>query len=211
MVGHAHKITCVKLFGSEKGAITGSADRSIKVWDISRQTYKQAATLRHSSTANSVDVSADLFTAVTGHLDGGIRLFHLQTGERLSDLPELHRGAVTSVRFHPLDASKVLTNGMDSTLKISDIRARVPLRTFADPRFRTSYGWASASFSPDGRYAGAGSATGDVLVWDADTGDLRATLPDHPTCVCGFDWGRGGSSGQQVASVDKSGVLTLWS
>lgn len=212
MVGHAHKITCVKLFGSEKGVITGSADRSLKVWDISRQTYKQTTTLRHSSTTNCVDVSADLFTVVTAHLDGGVRLFNLQTGERLSDISGIHQGAVTSVQFHPKDASKILTNGMDSTLKIVDIRTCTPIHTFSDVQLQTSYGWASASFSPNGMYVGAGSATGMVLVWDAESGKIRKKLlSNHQSCVCGFAWGRGGFSGQQVASVDKKGILTLWS
>ncbi|KAL3945161.1 MAG: hypothetical protein SGBAC_000764 [Bacillariaceae sp.] len=211
LVGHAHKITCVKLFGSEKGVVTGSADRSIKVWDISRQTYKQTTTFRHSSTANCVDVSSDLFTVVTAHLDGGVRLFHLQTGERLADISGIHQGAVTSVQFHPKDASKILTNGMDSTLKIVDIRTCTAIHTFSDAQLQTSYGWASASFSPDGMYVGAGSATGMVLVWEVDTGKLPRKLSNHQSCVCGFAWSRGGFSGQQVASVDKKGVLTLWS
>eukprot|EP00980_Cylindrotheca_fusiformis_P006697 scaffold1398_cov116-Cylindrotheca_fusiformis.AAC.14 len=211
LVGHVHKITCVRLFGGERGVVTGSADRSIKVWDISKQTYRQTATLRHSSTANCVDVSADLFTVVTAHLDGGIRLFNLQSGDRLADISHIHEGAVTSVQFHPKDNSKVLTNGMDSFVKIVDIRTGTPLQTFSDPQLHTSYGWASAAFSPDGRYVGSGSTTGMIFVWEAEHGKLKKKLKNHESCVCGFAWGRGGSSGQQVASVDKQGVLTLWS
>ena len=156
-------------------------------------------------------MSPDLFTVVTAHLDGGIRLFNLQTGDRLSDISGIHQGAVTSVQFHPKDASKVLTNGMDSTLKIVDIRTCTPICTFSDIQFQTSYGWASACFSPDGKYVGAGSATGMVMVWEAETGKLRKKLSEHQSCVCGFAWGRGGFSGQQVASVDKTGILILWS
>lgn len=191
--------------------MTGSADRSIKVWDISKQTYRQTVTLRHSSTANCVDVSPDLFTVVTAHLDGGIRLFHLQSGERLADISQIHEGAVTSVQFHPKDSSKILTNGMDSCIKIVDIRTGTAIQTFSDPQFHTSYGWASASFSPDGMYIGSGSTTGMLFVWGAVGGTLEKKLKNHKSCVCGFAWGRGGTSGQQVASVDKQGVLILWS
>lgn len=86
LVGHAHKITCVRLFDNEKGVITGSADRSLKVWDISRQTYRQTATFRHSSTANCIDVGIDSSIAVTGHLDGGIRFWDVRTGDRTADI-----------------------------------------------------------------------------------------------------------------------------
>jgi autophagy-related protein 16 len=86
LVGHAHKITCVRLFGGERAVITGSADRSLKVWDISQKTYRQTTTLRHSSTSNCVDVGSDSFTAVSGHLDGGLRFWDLRTGERTADV-----------------------------------------------------------------------------------------------------------------------------
>ena len=87
LVGHAHKVTCVRLFSSEHGVISGSADRSLKVWDISRQTYRQTTTLRHSATANCIDVGLDSFTAVSGHNDGGIRFWDVRTGERTADIP----------------------------------------------------------------------------------------------------------------------------
>lgn len=62
----------------------------------------------------------------------------------------LHEGAVTSVQFHPVDSTKVLTNGMDSCIKIVDIRTSTPIQTFRDDQFQTSYAWSSAAFSPDG-------------------------------------------------------------
>jgi WD40 repeat protein len=86
LVGHANKITCCRLFGGERGVISASADRSLKVWDISRQTYRQTATLRHSSTANAVDVGIDSLIAVSGHLDGGLRFWEVQTGERTAEI-----------------------------------------------------------------------------------------------------------------------------
>lgn len=86
LVGHAHKVTCVRLCDKEKGVITGSADRSLKVWDISRQTYRQITTFRHSSTANSVDVGMDSSIAVSGHLDGGVRFWDVRSGDRTLDI-----------------------------------------------------------------------------------------------------------------------------
>lgn len=66
--------------------ITGSADRSLRIWDISRQTYRQAAILRHSATANTVDVGIDSTIAATGHVDGGVRFWDIQAGDRSSDI-----------------------------------------------------------------------------------------------------------------------------
>ena len=70
--GHSQKITCVRLFPGEKSVITGSADQSIRVWDISRHICTQTITFRHSSTSNCSDVSDKMQTVVSGHLDGGL-------------------------------------------------------------------------------------------------------------------------------------------
>jgi WD40 repeat protein len=144
---------------------------------------------------------------------------------------------VTSVQFHPSNATTVLTNGMDSCVKIVDIRTSAIVQTFKDPNFQTSYAWSSASFSPDGKFqnyvvlfswswrasshfhfliltgkyvASGSSSNGNIFVWDVAGGKLTTRLQGHQAGVCGFSWGRGGSSGQQVASVDKNGMLILW-
>ena len=70
LAGHSQKITCVRLFPGEKSIITGSADRSIRVWDISRHIYTQTTTFRHSSTSNCIDVSSETNSTVSGHIDG---------------------------------------------------------------------------------------------------------------------------------------------
>jgi autophagy-related protein 16 len=70
LAGHSQKITCVRLFPCHKYIITGSADRSMRLWDISRHIYTQTTTFRHSSTSNCIDVSSETNSAVSGHLDG---------------------------------------------------------------------------------------------------------------------------------------------
>lgn len=70
LAGHSQKITCVRLFPGEKSIVTCSADRSIRIWDISRHVYTQSTTFRHSSTSNCCDVSYETHTIVSGHLDG---------------------------------------------------------------------------------------------------------------------------------------------
>ena len=49
-------------------------------------------------------------------------------------------------------------------------------------------------------------------MWEADgEGELKTQLKGgHKAAVVGIDWSRGGSSGQQVASVDRKGIMILW-
>jgi WD40 repeat protein len=58
--------------------------------------------------------------------------------------------------------------------------------------------------------ASGSSSNGIILVWEVSTGKAKAKLKGHEAGVCGFAWGRGGTCGQQVASVDKKGTLILW-
>ena len=81
LVGHGNKVTCVRFFDNEKKIITTSADRRMKVWDISKKTYRQMKSIHLNSTANSIDVSFDATTVLSGHVDGGIRVWSIQTGQ----------------------------------------------------------------------------------------------------------------------------------
>lgn len=86
LVGHGNKITSVRFFDGEKGILSASADRRLKVWDISKQTYRQIKSIRLNSTANAIDVGFDSYTVVTGHVDGGIGLWDIRTGQRTAEI-----------------------------------------------------------------------------------------------------------------------------
>jgi len=211
LVGHAHKINCVRFSSDAKSIVTASNDRSIKVWDITRNTYRQTTTMRHGSVSNCIDISAEVSSAVSGHIDGGLRFWDLRTSDRTADISSIHCGGITSVEFDPSDNRRILTNGMDSTLKIVDIRMCVAVQTFQNQAFRTTLNSSGSCFSPDGTYVTAGSTTtGDVFIWRVADGQLEKTLTAHDSGVVGVTWGRG-TSAQQVATVDHKGMLVLWS
>ena len=43
-------------------------------------------TSKHNSTATCVDVASDYATAVTGHMDGGLRLWDLRSGQLTAEI-----------------------------------------------------------------------------------------------------------------------------
>lgn len=141
----------MRLFNNEKNVFTASADRSLKVWDISKSTYKQTTTLRHSSTANCVDVSPDNLTATSGHLDGGIRIWDMRSSDRVVDIADLHIGGVTSVQVNSANTSQILTAGRDSTLKLIDVRTCSEIQTFSHSSLRIVFNYSACALSPDGK------------------------------------------------------------
>jgi len=214
LVGHAHKITCVRLFNGEKEVLTASADRSIKVWDISRHTYRQTTTLRHSSVVNCLDISNDSgsTTAASGHVDGGLRFWDVREKKRTTaEIGCCHEGGVTSVQFNPSNSWEILTAGRDSTARLLDARTLKELHLFHHTDFKIDLSYATCSISPDGKYVSAGSCkTGDLFVWSTADGNLVNQLKGHGSGVVAVAWNRGGTNGQQVSSVDKDGNLLLW-
>ena len=210
LVGHSSKVTCVRLFGGGKAVLTGSADRSMKIWDISRSTYRQTTNLRHSSTCQSIDVASDSFTAVSGHLGGGLRVWDVRTGDRTEDVVGLHDGGVTSVQFDPSNSSQLLTNGRDHSLKLIDMRTGAAVKTLRHPDFQTTSSSSACVLSPNGQYAASVSGTtGQLFVWQTSNARLVAKLDGHKAGVAGgVSWGTCG--GQQVATIDRAGVLILW-
>lgn len=212
LAGHSQKITCVRLFPGEKSIITGSADRSLRIWDVSRHIYTQTTTFRHSSTSNCSDVSGETQSVISGHLDGGVRCWDVRSGDRVLDIPLLHEGGVTSVQWKPGNNNEILTNGRDSALKVIDARTSAIVKSFRDLGFKTLTNHSSSSFSPDGAYVAAGSGdSGDVFIWNVASGEIEKHLSGAHKCgVVGLAWGMGGTNGQQVATIDKSGGLILW-
>jgi autophagy-related protein 16-1 len=209
LVGHSNKVTCVRLFGGGKAVLTGSADRSMKIWDISRNTYRQTTTLRHSSTCQTIDVASDSFTTVSGHLDGGLRFWDVRTGDRSADMENVHEGGITFVQFDPSNATQVMTNGKDNCLKLIDMRTGTTISTFRDTDFHSSYNWSACAMSPNGMYvASVSGVSGHLFVWRTSDAKLVAKLEGHKAGAGGIAWGRCG--GQQVATVDRAGKLILW-
>ena len=83
-------------------------------------------------------------------MDGGLRFWDTRSGERTIDIPGMHEGSITSVQFNPANSAEVLTNGLDSCLKIVDVRAEKVIHTLSDPEFHTAHGWSASAFSADG-------------------------------------------------------------
>jgi autophagy-related protein 16-1 len=123
----------------------------------------------------------------------------------------IHEGGITSVQFSPVNSTHVLTRGTDSTFKIVDARTNTAVATMWHSDCHTSQSWSVARYSPDGQYVLAGSSSsGNLFVWSAADGSLQNRISGHSAGVAAVDWSRGGSNGQQVASLDRKGSLILW-
>ncbi|KAG7392559.1 hypothetical protein PHYPSEUDO_000247 [Phytophthora pseudosyringae] len=211
LTGHKGKVLAAEFSPlAPHEVITGSSDRSLRVWDVMRGVRLQTVSCVSSCNDIAAPSGADagFVQFASAHQDGAVRFWDTRTRRCVQELRDLHTEQTTSVSF---GGSELLTNSRDHSLKVIDPRTYGVLRELHHKDYQCGFDWGQASLSPDGRYALAGGASGVLFIWNARTGKLEKQLKPGPTghhgavacCVWRPD-------GQGVASCDKNGVVVLW-
>ena len=131
-------------------AVSGSDDRTLKVWDLEQGAL--LATLEgHGGWVMAVAVTPDGRRAVSGSDDRTLKVWDLEQGALLATL-EGHGDGVTAVAVTP-DGRRAVSGSDDRTLKVWDLEQGALLATLE------GHGdWVTAvAVTPDGRRAVSGS------------------------------------------------------
>ncbi|XP_053736348.1 protein Atg16l2-like isoform X3 [Synchiropus splendidus] len=202
LTGHSRKVTSAR-FSSLHQVATGSADGTVRLWDLHRAACVQVA--------DAASCCSDLLCCdrsfISGHFDGRVRVWDHRMSTVAQQFPAL--GKVTSLDVTP-DHRQLLSCCRDDCLQLTDLRMQKPSSAcFRAEGFSCGGDCTRAVLSPDGRFAAAGSADGAVYVWSVSRGGLETRLPDgHRSAVNAVSWS---VSGEFVVSVDKSRQAVLWS
>ena len=176
--GHSDEIRSVAISPDGRTAISGSADNTLKLWDLC--TGREIRTLRgHTDRVLSVAISPDGRTALSGSTDCTLRLWDLASGNPLATLTG-HSAEIRSVAFSP-DGRTALagSESEDTTVKLWDLRTRKVLRPFIGHTARV----VCVAFSSDGRLALSGSDDKTLKLWDVSTGHELQTFAGHTDTV----------------------------
>uniref|UniRef100_A0AAY4B0I0 Autophagy related 16 like 2 n=1 Tax=Denticeps clupeoides TaxID=299321 RepID=A0AAY4B0I0_9TELE len=204
LTGHTRKVTAARFKCSLWQVVTGSADRTVKLWDL----HRAACTQTMEVTSHCSDVVCSEYVIVSGHYDHKIRFWDSRLARCTRET--LAQGRVTSLDICP-DHRQLLSCSRDDSLQVVDLRmVHTPIFVFRYAEgFKCGSDSTKAIFSPDGSYVAAGSADWAVYVWNVGGGHLEARLPEvHSSTVSAVAWS---SSGEYVVSVDKSRCAVLWS
>ena len=180
LVGHRAAVLSVALSGDGKTLVSGSEDKTVKVWDVG--TGQERATLKgHTAPVWSVALSGDGKTLVSGSYDTTVKVWDVVTGQERATLKG-HAGPVTSVALSG-DGKTLVSGSYDTTVKVWDVvtgQERATLKGHAGLV-------TSVALSGDGKTLVSGSVDTTVKVWDVVTGqELR-----HPQGPCGRGQFRG--------------------
>jgi WD40 repeat protein len=115
--GHGHSVSSVAYSPDSQRLASGSADKTIKIWDAASGQCLQ--TLQgHSGSVWSVAFSPDGQRLASGSADKTIKIWDAASGRCLQTL-QGHGGSVWSVAFSP-DGQQLASGSADKTIKIWD-------------------------------------------------------------------------------------------
>ncbi|GAB1544572.1 hypothetical protein NUACC21_72480 [Scytonema sp. NUACC21] len=176
LTGHSEKITSVAMTSDGLTVVSGSADKTIKVWNLT--TGQLIRTLPGKiGEVSSLTVSPDgNFLAVGSceHPKSNVKVWHLPTGKLVHTLLG-HQKPVNFVAISP--DGKILATGSNK-IKIWDLQTGDRICTLWHSS--AVYG---AAISSDGTILASGSSDNKIRVWNPSTGDPLHTLSGHSGAV----------------------------
>ncbi len=192
-IGHTKDVKAVVFSPDGRLALSGCADSTMRLWEVvtgrclrtfegERRNggpfapdfeYVIDAFGEHMHSVESVAVSPDGCSALSGDYTGIIRLWNVSTGECMRIFVG-HTEAVHSVVYAP-DGSLALSGSADTTMKLWDVATGQCLRTFEGH----TGGVMSVAVSPDARIALSGSEDRTLRLWNLAKGECLRTLEAH--------------------------------
>lgn len=164
--GHADSIYCAVFSVDGKQIVSGSKDRTIRIWDA--QTGNPDLTLleMHTVGVSSVAFSPNRRQIASSSKDATILVWHVLTGEVVAGPFKGHTDSISSVCFSP-DGKRIASSSSDMTIR--DAQTGNPL---VDPLRGHTNRITSVVFSGDDTCITSGANDQTVRVRDAMLGRL---------------------------------------
>ncbi|MBW4561527.1 MAG: hypothetical protein KME32_10310 [Mojavia pulchra JT2-VF2] len=172
ILGHSGSIYTVALTPDGKYIISGSDDKTIKVWNW--QTGEEVRTLAgHDDYVRAIVLTSDGKYIISGSHDTTIKVWNWQIGEEVRTLTG-HTGWVNAVALTP-DSKYVISASADKTLKLWDWHTGEVLRTLTGHTKSVN----AVALASDSKYVISASADKTLKLWDWHTGEVLRTLTGH--------------------------------
>jgi WD40 repeat protein len=207
-LGHTGSVYSVAFSPDGKQLVSGSHDKTIKLWDVTTGREIKTFSGLPPSTIITVCFSPDGKQILSGSFDG-IKLWDVATGREIRTFTG-HNNPVYSIAFSP-DGRQVLSSSyndgwqpsLDHVTKVWDIATGREIRTF---KGHNDY-LCSVAFSSDGKFLVSGSHDKTIKLWDIATGREIKTFLGHTDIVKSVAFS---PDGRQIVSGSSDKTIRLW-
>lgn len=165
--GHTDGVMCVQFCDSNNVVITGSYDKTVRVWSL--ETGEELRQLTgHTRCVRALQF--DNMKLVTGAMDHTLKIWDWHTGKCIRTL-EGHRGGVLSLHFN----SRVLASGStDCTIRVWNFQAGECCTLTGHTEWVNS-----VRICPNDRLLVSGSDDSTIRIWDLHTRSCTKVLQGH--------------------------------
>ncbi|KIM22020.1 hypothetical protein M408DRAFT_333140 [Serendipita vermifera MAFF 305830] len=201
---HTSVVASVGFSPDGKRIVSGSWDKTIRVWDTKTGTVIAGPFEGHNSPVSSVGFSRSGERIVSGSWDKSIRVWNAETGALVSGPFRGHSDKVTSVGFSP-DEKHIVSGSDDKTIRVWDTE----MGTIISGPFEGHNGViTSVGLSPDGKRVVSGSGDKTIRIWDAETGkSVNGPLEGHNDLVSSVEFS---PDGKRIVSCSDDKTIRIW-
>jgi WD40 repeat protein len=205
LVGHMASVYCLAFTPDGKTAISGSEDKTIRMWDIA--TGRQIRRIdRHRTWIQDIAISPDgkNLASASGNWNGvdhTVRLWDMASGQELWQRAS-HADWVSSVTFHP--QGEILATGSgDKTIRFWDVATGLESQHLVGHTDSVN----DIAFSPDGKLLASGGRDQMIYLWDSASGREINRIPGHLDTVVSIAFS---PDGKLLASASRDQSVRVW-
>ncbi len=175
--GHTGDIWSVVALKDNARALSGGFDKTLRLWDLASGKCLRVIEDETDDNDNDVfssDVNPTGTRVLSGHRNGDVRLWNLETGDLEATLKG-HLDHVRSIQITP-DGQCAVSGSTDKTVKLWDLESGTCIGTLEGHRSGQQL---RVAISPDGfLIASTGFTDGTVRIWDWKSGTCLQVIED---------------------------------
>ena len=199
--GHTHWVRSVAISPDSKILVSGSGDKTIKIWDLNTGNLLNNIISNHGFWITAIAISCNGQFIASGSADKTMKIWRLDTGEVINTING-HKDQVRSLVFSA-DGKFLVSTSQDNTIKMWRMNNGELIRTFSGH----SHWVTCVAIAPDGKTLVSGSYDRTLKIWDINTGQLLNSLIGHSKEIESIAIH---PQGKIIASVGKDQTIKLW-